>query len=137
MKLSKSTPFLFLSAAFFIFTSAFAQDSGFGKNKVQYRDFEWSYIQTENFDIYYYPGGYELAKFAAEVLENAYLQVVDELRYQLKKRAPIIVYQSPNEFQQTNIISDLIEENVGGFTEAFINRVVVPYNGSFEDFRHV
>src|SRR3972149_45262 len=45
--------------------------------------------------------------------------------------------QSPNEFQQTNVVSDLIEENVGGFTEAFKNRVVIPFNGSFEDFRHV
>ena len=24
----------------------------FGQNKVQYRDFDWSYIQTPNFDIY-------------------------------------------------------------------------------------
>ena len=26
----------------------------FGKNKVQYRDFDWSFIQTPNFDIYFY-----------------------------------------------------------------------------------
>ena len=26
----------------------------FGKNIVQYDDFEWKFIQTEHFDIYYY-----------------------------------------------------------------------------------
>src|SRR3990172_10603266 len=138
MKWPKPVFFILLFAfCFLLFNNAFPQDLDFGKNKVQYRSFDWSYIQTNNFDIYYYSGGYQLAKFAAEVLEEAYQTVSDQLRYQLKKRVPIIVYQSPNEFQQTNVISELIEENVGGFTEAFKNRVVVPYNGSFEDFRHV
>jgi Tol biopolymer transport system component len=128
---------LLLVTIWFWPVSTFCQDTGFGQNKVQYRNFEWSYIQTNNFDIYYYPGGYELAKFAAQVLEDANKIVSDQLRYQLRKRVPIIIYQSPNEFQQTNVVSDLIEENVGGFTEAFKNRVVIPFNGSYEDFRHV
>lgn len=136
MNLPKPTIFiLFLSLL--VYQTSFSQDLDFGKNKVQYRSFEWSYIQTSNFDIYYYPGGYESAKFAAQTLEEAYKTIAEQLRYQLKKRVPIILYQSPNEFQQTNVISELIEENVGGFTEAFKNRVVVPFNGSYEDLRHV
>ena len=37
----------------------------FGKNKVQYHDFEWKYIETENFRIYFYQGGKMLADFCA------------------------------------------------------------------------
>ena len=28
----------------------------FGKNIAQYHKFDWHYIKTENFDIYYYDG---------------------------------------------------------------------------------
>lgn len=114
-----------------------AQEPYFGKNKVQYDRFEWYYIQTKNFDIYYYEGEYHLAKFAADVLDEAYLKVKTELRYDLSKRIPVILYNSPNDFQQTNVIPNLIEEGVGGFTESFKTRVVVPFTGSYEDFRHV
>ncbi len=31
-----------------------AQDTYFGKNKVRYKKFEWDYIQTRHFDIYFY-----------------------------------------------------------------------------------
>jgi dipeptidyl aminopeptidase/acylaminoacyl peptidase len=119
------------------FNQGAAQEPIFGKNKVQYKYFDWYYIQTENFDIYYYDGEYQLAEFAADVVENAYLRVREELRYDLRKRIPVILYNSPNDFQQTNIIPNLIEESVGGFTESFKTRMVVPFTGSYEDFRHV
>ena len=37
----------------------------FGKNKVQYEDFDWQVIETEHFDIYYYEGESESAFRAA------------------------------------------------------------------------
>jgi Tol biopolymer transport system component len=114
-----------------------AQEPYFGKNKVEYKSFQWRFIQTKNFDIYYYQDQYHLAKYAAGVLEDAYLKIKRELRYDLTKRIPVIVYNSPNDFQQTNVVSDLIDENVGGFTESLKTRVVVPFTGSYEDFRHV
>ncbi|OGC75718.1 MAG: hypothetical protein A2145_05585 [candidate division Zixibacteria bacterium RBG_16_40_9] len=122
----------------FTVTTAWAQeDLYFGKNKVQYQNFDWHYIQTEHFDIYFYGGGDQLGKFSASVLEEAYQTVKEELRYSLNKRVPIIIYNSHNEFQQTNVTPELLPEGVGGFTEAFKNRVVIPFMGSYEDFRHV
>lgn len=130
---------LFLSSMFLLLLArpGDTQEPYFGKNKVQYEIFDWYYIQTENFDIYYYKDEYHLAKFAADVLEDAYLKVKDELRYDLGDRVPVILYNSHNDFQQTNVIPYLIEEGVGGFTETFKNRIVVPFTGSYEDFRHV
>ena len=114
-----------------------AQDVYFGQNKVQYRDFDWYYIQTSNFDIYFYKGEDSLAVFAADVLEKAYVKIQEELNYSVTERVPLIIYASHNEFQQTNVISELIPEGVGGFTEIFQNRIVIPFTGSYEDFRHV
>jgi len=129
--------FLCCLVLFLLISQGMTQEPYFGKNKVQYKSFDWHFIQTENFDIYYYKGEYHLAKFAADVLEEAYLKVKQELRYDLSKRIPLILYNSPNDFQQTNVISNLIEEGVGGFTESFKTRIVVPFTGSYEDFRHV
>jgi Tol biopolymer transport system component len=118
-------------------TFAEAQETYFGKNKVRYRDFDWSYIQTRRFDVYFYDDGYELAKFSAAVLESSYVEVSRELNYLIQDRIPVFIYNSPNDFQQTNITSSLLPEGVGGFTEIFKNRVVLPFNGSYEDLRHV
>ena len=134
---------LILLAGMFIFcftTSSSrgqGEDLNFGKNKVQYQYFTWYYIQSEHYDIYYYDLGLHIAEFAAKTLEEATPRLEKIFNYQTKKRIPIILYNSPNTFQQTNVTSELIEENVGGFTEAFKNRVVIPYDGSYEHFRHV
>ncbi len=130
---------LFLGAVLVLLAAnaGISQEPYFGKNKVQYKAFNWYFIQTENFDIYFYEDEYPLAKFAADVLEDAYLKVKDELGYDLSRRVPVILYNSHNDFQQTNVIPYLIEEGVGGFTEVFKNRIVVPFTGSYEDFRHV
>ncbi|KPL17873.1 MAG: hypothetical protein AMJ92_10565 [candidate division Zixibacteria bacterium SM23_81] len=110
---------------------------GFGKNKVQYKSFNWSYLQTSHFDIYFYPGGEELAQFVAQYCERAYREVQKDFRSEIQKRVPIILYNSQNDFQQTNVILELLEEGVGGFTEFFKYRVVMPHTGSYEEYRHV
>ncbi len=119
------------------FLTASAQETFFGKNKVQYRDFDWSYIQSRHFDIYFYDDGYPMAKFTAEVMESSYVEISGELGWKLQKRVPIFVYNSHNDFQQTNITQGLLPDGVGGFTEAFKNRIVIPFTGSYEDMRHV
>ena len=114
-----------------------AQETYFGKNKVRYKGFEWNYIQTRHFDIYFYEEAFETAKFAADVLESAYQEISRELNYLIQRRIPVFIYNSHNDFQQTNISSALLGEGTGGFTEVFKNRVVTPFDGSYEKFRHV
>ena len=109
----------------------------FGQNKIQYRNFDWSYIQSPHFDIYFYGGEQDLAEFTADIAEEAYEQISLHLRWDLKRRVSIMVYNSHNEFQQTNIVSTYMYEGIGGVTELFKNRVVFPFEGNYEQFRHV
>jgi Tol biopolymer transport system component len=109
----------------------------FGKNKVQYKTFSFSYIQSAHFDIYFSDGGLPLAQFAAVSAESAYVRISKLFRYQVVNRIPLIVYNSHNEFQQTNVIGEYLEEGIGGVTELFKNRVVIPYEGDYAKFRHV
>ncbi len=109
----------------------------FGKNKVQYKNFTWYYIQSEHFDVYFYEGGFEIARFTAEIAEKAYQQLRRDFNYDIQKRIVFIVYKSHNDWQQTNVVMEYLTEGIGGVTELYKNRVVVPFEGSYEQFRHV
>lgn len=109
----------------------------FGQNKVQYHTFDWKFIKSPHFDIYYYTDDISLAEFTAEVAESAYEQISKHFRWNLKKPVSIIIYNSHKDFQQTNVVYDYMSEGIGGVTELFKNRVVIPFEGSYEQFRHV
>ncbi|MBP1679653.1 MAG: domain protein beta Propeller, partial [Bacteroidetes bacterium] len=114
-----------------------AQDAYFGKNKVQYKKYTWSFIQSDHFDVYFALDGQKMAEFTAVAAESAYADLSRLFRYQLVNRVPIVVYNSHNDFQQTNVIGEYLEEGIGGVTELFKNRVVVPFEGDYKKFRHV
>ncbi|MCL5020453.1 MAG: hypothetical protein M1339_02065, partial [Bacteroidetes bacterium] len=58
----------------------------FGKNKVHYKDFKWSYIKSQHFDVYYNKGGYKLAEFVAVEAEHALSSIEASLHYHIFKR---------------------------------------------------
>jgi len=109
----------------------------FGRNKVQYGAFTWNVVHTEHFDVYFYDGSEDLADVASTIIETANTEFETLLGHELTTVIPVIVYASHNDFRQTNVSYSHISEGVGGFTELFKNRVVVPFTGSYEDLRHV
>ncbi|MBC8214825.1 MAG: PD40 domain-containing protein [Candidatus Marinimicrobia bacterium] len=109
----------------------------FGQNIVQYDNFDWKYLQSKHFDIYYYANGKSHAEFTAIESERAYDKISSRLNWDLKNRVSIIVYNSHNDFQQTNVVDSYMYEGIGGVTELFKNRVVIPFDGSNKEFKHV
>ncbi|MEE9466595.1 MAG: hypothetical protein V3W14_13585, partial [Candidatus Neomarinimicrobiota bacterium] len=109
----------------------------FGQNIVQYDHYEWRFIQTSYFDIYFYGDDLVLPEYVSHVTEEAYRHISDRLNWQLQKRISIMVYQSHSDFQQTNVTFIYLVEGIGGATEPFKNRIIVPFEGSFSDFHHV
>jgi Tol biopolymer transport system component len=109
----------------------------FGKNKVHVKKFDWSYIQTDHFDIYFANGGETLTEFAANSAEKAIVSIQESFNYKINSRITIIVYNSQNDFQETNIIDEDLNEGIQGFTELFKNRVVIQFTGSYKQFRHL
>lgn len=123
----------------FIYFLAFVSTSfgQYGKNKVTYDDFEWNYIQTENFDIYFYEGGKKLAEFAAPIAEDQINRICNLFNWRMSRRFSLIIYNSHNDFQQTNVTLGDLGEGTGGFTELFKNRAVVQFTGDYHAFWHV
>jgi Tol biopolymer transport system component len=118
-------------------SQVYAQGSIFGKNKVEYKNFNWKYIQSPHCDVYYYDGGRDIAEFCAEQSEIALADIEKNMRYDITSRIAVICYNSHNDFQQTNAVGDYLPEGVGGVTEPLKNRVVIPFEGNYDLFRHV
>jgi Tol biopolymer transport system component len=136
--LKKTAFFILLISILFIgIKNSQSQFLDFGKNKVQYSDFEWYVISTEHFQFYYYKEAKELAKQGAAIAEDCYRILQQKFNHSLIDTVPMIFYATPHHFKQTNTTPGLVPDAVGGFYEFIKGRVVIPYNGSLEDFRHV
>lgn len=130
-------PAALIAGWMFLSPPAHSQETVFGKNKVQYHDFTWYFIQSTHFDVYFTEGGDQIAEFTADIAESSYASISRAFRYQIFNRIPIVVYNSHNDFQQTNVVNEYLEEGIGGVTELFKNRVVLPFEGDYRKFRHV
>jgi Tol biopolymer transport system component len=108
----------------------------FGRNKVQYTNFDFKVIQTEHFDVYFYERERVAAMDAARMAERDYARLSKVLNHEFKERKPIILYASQSDFQQTNA-TQVGSEATGGVTDFARNRAVMPFTGSYSDFEHV
>jgi hypothetical protein len=138
MNSKKNTISLVLSSILFL-CLCITTDNAFALNKVQYETTDWTFIQSAHFDVYYYQGGYDQAVFTADVADSAYQILTKDYNWELaaEDRIVIVTYQSHNDFSNTNLSQSLIPESVGGFTEFYKNRVVIPFQGDWEAYRHV
>ncbi|NNF04698.1 MAG: hypothetical protein HKN17_09540, partial [Rhodothermales bacterium] len=118
--------------------SADAQYFRFGKNKIQYEDQNWFYVQSAHFTVYYYDDGLYLADFTARAAEEAYRALQPLFDVRLDDPIPLIVYKNHGEFAVTNAVDlPTFSESIGGVTELFKNRIAVPFTGDYRDFRRV
>ncbi|MFW6161082.1 MAG: hypothetical protein ACOC57_08080, partial [Acidobacteriota bacterium] len=95
----------------------------YGKNKVQYEKFSWSYYQTDHFDIHYYIEDLDRLKTIAEIAEGAYRRISQEMKHELSASVPLIYYSTFTDFEQTNLFQ--ISEGVLGVAEPVLYRVAV------------
>ena len=130
----------FLGAALgvlLILTAASPASGQFGQNKVQYDDFDFQVIETSRFDIYYYPSEADAARQVARMAERWHGRLGGLLGHQLTGRQAVVLYASHPEFEQTNVVSGMIDESTGGITEGLQRRVVMPLAASLGETDHV
>ncbi|MBA2245463.1 MAG: PD40 domain-containing protein [Gemmatimonadetes bacterium] len=108
----------------------------FGRNQVQYRTFDFRILQTEHFDVYYYPEAEEAARDAGRLAERWYARFSRILDHEFTERQPLILFANHPEFQQNNVVGDL-GEGVQGVTEVFKQRIVMPFMHSYQDTDHL
>ena len=110
-----------------------AEAQYFGRNQVQYKTFDFDILETEHFDIFFYPEEAEAAKEAGIMAERWYSRISRLLNHKLRGRQVIIYYASHPDFRQTNAIGGAPGESTGGVTEVFKRRVILPFAGPLRE----
>ena len=110
----------------------------FGKNRVQFNDFFWSFERYDKFDVYFNQEGKELAEYVADFAKREIPKIESFFDYALDRRIIFIVYNKLSDFRQSNI--DLItgkdEYNIGGVTTISKNKVFLFFEGDFTKFEN-
>ncbi len=107
-------------------TAAAQYQGGFGKNKVQYRDFKWKTYKSPHFVMYYYQDEEKLLEKVVSFAESAYDRLSREFDHQIQEPIPLIFYATHSAFEQNNIIVNFIPEDIGAFASPVRNRMVMP-----------
>jgi hypothetical protein len=109
----------------------------FGRNKIQFQSFDFEVLETEHFDIYYYPEEEPAVEIVALMSERWYARLSRVLNHDLTNRQPLIIYASAPHFRQTNTLQGDLGEATGGVTEILKRRIVLPLAGPLFETDHV
>ena len=113
----------------FVLAALMAAPSGaqyFGKNRIQYRDFDWKIYRSQHFDVYYYDAEEHLLQKVVSLAESAYDELSRTFDFQIQEPTPLIVYATHSAFQQNNIILNGVPEGAQAFATPSRFRMVLP-----------
>ena len=108
-------------------------DIQFGKNRVQVKEFDWRYYRSDEFDIYYYTGGKELARFVGRHASQYLDEMEEALDYQAQNRLKFMVYNSFADLRQTNIGYTEDSDDPSGMTPIVNNHAFLYFKGDHFD----
>ena len=116
---------------------AVAEAQYFGRNKVQYEQFDFRVFETPHFRLHFYPEEEEAARDMARMAERWQTRLSGIFTRQLTRRKPILIYANQPDFQQTNAVGGQLTEGTGGVTESLRDRLIMPMTGVYRDNDHV
>lgn len=107
----------------------------FGQNRVQYKEFDWYYYGTEDYDIHFYSQGEEYAEVALDYLEEEFEKITDIIGYAPFSKSEIFIYNSHTDLLQSNIGVGSPTFTVAGETKFVKLQVEIAYPGSMIEFK--
>lgn len=106
----------------------------FGKSRIQYKEFLWTYYKFDDFDTYFYLNGQELAEKTAKYASLQIPLIERRLETALENKIQFIVFNNLTDLKQSNIGLSYGEHyNTGGVTHIVGTKVFLYFNG---DMRH-
>jgi Tol biopolymer transport system component len=108
----------------------------FGRVRIQYKDFNWQQLSTQNFNIYFYAGGETTARRAAEYAEKELQRVTSLIGYYPYSKTTIMLYNSVGDLRQSNVGLDTDKYQTGGETELLrMSKVQLAFQGQQTTFK--
>ena len=110
------------------------QSVDFGKNRIQYQTFDWTYFEFDRYKVYTYAGGKEIAQYVAVSVDKQLPVLEKRLDFEMDEKIQILVYNNQNDYKQSNLglaADDM--NNIGGVTRIIGDKINVFFNGSHAD----
>jgi Tol biopolymer transport system component len=107
----------------------------FGKNRIQYRQFNWQYLSSENFDVYYYDARKAVAQNSIEFLEAEFDRITDLIGYPPYFKTKVFLYNSLADLRQSNVGLNRTVYTANGETEFIKPYVEVANVGTAQEFK--
>ncbi len=103
----------------------------FGKNRVQYQPFNWTYFGFERYQVYTYEGGQDIAKYVALHTESHLKEIEKRLDFQTDEKIQVLVFNNQGDYRQSNIgLSSDESGNLGGVTKIVGSKISVYFTGN-------
>jgi len=126
-----------LSVAFLAFLPPTLDAQYFGRNKVQYDQFDFQVLATQHYDLHFYPEAGEVMEDVARMADRWYERMARIFEHEIGARRPLVFYAAHPHFQQTNILRGTVGEGTGGVTEGLQDRIIMPLGATYGDTDHV
>ena len=107
----------------------------FGKNRIQYKKFNWKYVSTQNFNVYYYDGGKTTALLAADYAEKELKRITSIIGYFPYAKTTLILYSSVADLRQSNIGLNEDMYQTGGESLFLKNKIELAFEGAQTEFK--
>ena len=102
----------------------------FGKNRMRYEDFNWTFYSYPNYKVYFYQGGDQTAQYVGQKAAAFIREICASMDYQTDKEIDIIVYSKQSEYAESNIgLNQDDQYNTGGENHIVSRKVIVYFNG--------
>ncbi|WP_460618121.1 hypothetical protein [Hymenobacter ruber] len=109
----------------------------FGRVRIQYKDFRWQQLSTQNFNVMYYDGGQGSARRAAEYAEKELQRITALIGYYPYSKSTLLFYNSVGDLRQSNIGLTATQQQInGGETPlARMSKVQIAFTGEETEFK--
>jgi len=121
----------FLLPTFFYGQFYYGLTQEFGKSRVQYQPFYWTYYGFDRYQVYLYEGCQDIAKYVSYRTEYHLKDLEKKLDHQIDDKLQILVYSNQGDFRQTNLgLSTDVTTNTGGTTKIVGTKMSVYFTGN-------
>ena len=109
----------------------------FGRVRVQYKNFHWQQLSTQNFNVMYYDGGQASARRAADYAEKELQRITALIGYYPYSKSTLLFYNSVGDLRQSNIGLTATQQQInGGETPlARMSKVQIAFTGEETEFK--
>ncbi|WP_052732550.1 PD40 domain-containing protein [Hymenobacter terrenus] len=111
----------------------------FGRVRIQYKQFQWKQLTTQNFVVMYYDGGEASARRAADYAEKELQRITALIGYYPYSKTTMLFYNSVGDLRQSNIGLTATQQQInGGETPlARMSKVQIAFGGQETEFKRV